>query len=48
MTTELEELIEFYKQEAALTRINYPDLSERCAKTAEYLEEYQKSIEAKK
>ena len=46
MTNELEELIEFYRQEAALTRINYPELSEKYGKTAEYLEEYKKLRES--
>lgn len=39
MTTELEELIEFYKFEAAGTRINYPELSERYRRTAKILEQ---------
>ena len=47
MTTELEELIEFYRQEVALTRINYPELSEKYGKTAECLEELKKRREGK-
>lgn len=40
--TELEEQIQFYKDNAALVRITYPKLSAMYLKTAEYLEELQR------